>query len=236
MVWYQFIDDKLQGNGLLGDNIIGTVASVSLNWKNRTIPVNNVDIVGGVIQSWLSGWFDQEKIIHQANPATQTWPDFWLPMISPQNYCINMPIEVKSFKKGASPAFDISDFDLYIKSVALDSKKLDCDYLVFEYDVLPTGIVLTQYWWKKVWEIVGRKQNTSLVTTQNRERNGRYIPNNLRPFKFFSNQARTHRINSRLEYAELLHSTCLYYYPAIHNPMWLNTLKNNYFQINNENL
>lgn len=233
MLWYQFIDDKLQGNQLIGANIIGTPASVQLNWQSQSVLVNNVDIVGGVIQSWLSIWFTQEGIFHQVNPATQTWPDFWIP-INTTNGIVNMPIEVKSFKKGASPAFDISDFDLYIRSITQDPSKLNCDYLIFEYEVLPTGVVLTQYWWKKVWQIVGRKKNTHLVTTQNRERNGVYIPNNLRPFKFFSSKATTHHINSRLEFAQLLNSTCLNFYPTTHSPMWLSNLRQNYLMMTSE--
>lgn len=233
MTWYQPIDDKLQGNGLLGNNIIGTLASVNLNWQNNIISVNNVDIVGGVIQSWLSTWFTQEGILHQVNPATQTWPDFLIPIMN-NNVTVMMPIEVKSFKRGASPAFDISDFDLYVNSITQNPNKLNCDYLIFEYDVLPTGIMLTRYWWKKVWQIVGRKQNTNLVTTQNRERDGRYIPNNLRPFKFFSTRATSHPINSRLEFVQLLNTTCLNFYPLTHNSMWLTNLINNYFRMNNE--
>ena len=115
-----------------------------------------------------------------------------------------------------------------------DPKKLNCDYLIFEYEVLPTGVVLTQYWWKKVWQIVGRKKNTHLVTTQNRERNGVYIPNNLRPFKFFSSKATTHHINSRLEFAQLLNSTCLNFYPTTHSPMWLSNLSQNYLMMTSE--
>lgn len=69
MLWYQFIDDKLQGNQLIGANIIGTPASVQLNWQGQSVLVNNVDIVGGVIQSWLSIWFTQEGISHQVNPG-----------------------------------------------------------------------------------------------------------------------------------------------------------------------
>lgn len=58
MLWYQFIDDKLQGNQLIGANIIGTPASVQLNWQGQSVLVNNVDIVGG--ERW-SHLFEQLK-------------------------------------------------------------------------------------------------------------------------------------------------------------------------------
>lgn len=218
-MWYQFINDKLQGNNLNGQNIIGTVASVNLHWSGVTLPINNTDIVGGVIQSWLSAWFSQENISHTPNPLTQQWPDFWIPILVSPNQILNFPLEVKCFKKGGGPAFDISDFNLYINSLTLDPKKLDCMYLIFEYEILSHGIMLTRYWWKNVWEVVGN--SNSLVTLQTRKRGANIVPNNLRPYTFYSNRTGCLAISSRLEFIQLLHATCSYY-DSSHDPCWIN--------------
>lgn len=233
MVWYQFIDDKLQGNNLNGQNIIGTTASVNLHWQNMVLPVNNVDIVGGVIQSWLSAWFHQENIHHIPNPATQTWPDFWIPISISASQIVNLPIEVKSFKKGASPAFDISDFSLYIDSIALNPMKLDCIYLIFEYEISPNGIMLTRYWWKNVWEIVG--DTNGLVTLQTRKRGKITVPNNLRPYTFYSSRASCLPILSRLDFVKRLDSTCKFYDP-LHDVNWVNDIAIKYTQLTQQPL
>ncbi len=234
MVWYQFIDDKLQGNNLNGQNIIGTIASVNLHWQNMVLPVNNVDIVGGVIQSWLSAWFYQENIHHIPNPATQAWPDFWIPITILPNQLVNFPIEVKSFKKGAGPAFDISDFHLYVKSLSNNPIKLDSIYLIFEYEVLMTGIRLTRYWWKNVWEIVGN--SNGLVTLQTRKRTeGDIVPNNLRPYTFYSNRAGCLPIISRLNFVQLLDATCKHYDPT-HDINWAQDVSNKYSILTNQPL
>lgn len=227
MAWYQFIDDKLQGNNLHGQNIIGTAASINLHWNNIALPINNTDIVGGVIQSWLSSWFVQEQIIHKPNPSTQQWPDFWIPISISLNQTINFPIEVKCFKKGGGPAFDISDFNLYINSITQDPSKLDCIYLIFEYEILPNGFKLTRYWWRNVWQIVGN--SNGFVTLQTRKRGKDILPNNLRPYTFYSIRPNCLPILSRLDFVQRLDFTCNNY-DSSHNPNWINIVSTLYTQ------
>ena len=58
------------------------------------------DIVGNVIQEWLQGWLDKNKIFYSVNKNSQMPPDFFLSEDKTKSL-----LEVKAFNRSASPGF-----------------------------------------------------------------------------------------------------------------------------------
>lgn len=120
------------------------------------IVVHQKDVVGNIIQEWLSEFFNKRKIEYQLNENTQTPPDFFL---DPSDLTKNL-LEVKAFNQNLTPAFDIADFIMYIEEIIEKPYMLNVDYLIFAYDMNQDGIVtIKNCWLKKVWEITRRMRD-----------------------------------------------------------------------------
>lgn len=114
------------------------------------IVVKQKDVVGNIIQEWLQGWLENNKISYTVNENSQMPPDFFL---NPEDKTKNL-LEVKAFNINASPGFDIADFRMYSQEIINKPYMLDVDYLIFGYDMSDSGIVtIKNFWLKKVWEI-----------------------------------------------------------------------------------
>ncbi len=158
----------LDQSGIRGAEIIlkGRVSNVEFEVKNK-------DIMGGVIQSWFENFLNRNEI-KWYDRGTQTYPDFIL-----EN---NEYLEVKCYFKDATPAFDLANFKSFIDSVIKDPKRLNSDYLIFNYSFGDT-IDIHNYFCKKIWEMTADQKTGKYkgqITAQTKK--GTIV--NLRPYNF----------------------------------------------------
>lgn len=120
------------------------------------IIVKQKDVVGNIIQEWISGWLDKRGIEYAPSCNTQMPPDFYL---DKEDKTHNL-LEVKAFNRNAGPGFDIADFRMYQEEIIAKPYMLHADYLIFGYNMSEDGIVtIKDIWLKKVWEITRRMDN-----------------------------------------------------------------------------
>ena len=128
------------------DKILSMSGKIKFFFGGVNIVVKQKDIVGNVIQEWLQGWLDKNKIFYSVNPNSQMPPDFFLSEDKTKNL-----LEVKAFNRNASPGFDIADFRMYAQEIINKPYMLHADYLIFGYDMSDEGIVtIKDLWLKKV--------------------------------------------------------------------------------------
>ncbi len=140
------------------DKILSMSGKIEFFLGGVNIVVKQKDIVGNVIQEWLQGWLDKNKIFYSVNPNSQMPPDFFLSKDKTKNL-----LEVKAFNRNASPGFDIADFRMYSQEIISKPYMLHADYLIFGYDMSDKGIVtIKDLWLKKVWEITRSMENWAL--------------------------------------------------------------------------
>ena len=144
---------------LLNDeNILDMSGKIQFFFGGVNIIVKQKDVVGSVIQEWLQGWMDKNKIFYSVNENSQMPPDFFLSEDKTKNL-----LEVKAFNWNASPGFDIADFRMYANEIINKPYMLNVDYLIFGYDMNDSGIVtIRDLWLKKVWEITRSMENWAL--------------------------------------------------------------------------
>ena len=132
------------------DKILEMSGKIKFFFGEVNIVVKQKDVVGNIIQEWLQGWLENNKISYTVNENSQMPPDFFL---NPEDKTKNL-LEVKAFNINASPGFDIADFRMYSQEIINKPYMLDVDYLIFGYDMSDSGIVtIKNFWLKKVWEI-----------------------------------------------------------------------------------
>ena len=132
------------------DKILEMSGKIKFFFGEVNIVVKQKDVVGNIIQEWLQGWLENNKISYTVNENSQMPPDFFL---NPEDKTKNL-LEVKAFNINASPGFDIADFRMYSQEIINKPYMLDVDYLIFGYDMSDSGIVtIKNFCLKKVWEI-----------------------------------------------------------------------------------
>ena len=140
------------------DKILSMSGKIEFFFGGVNIIVKQKDIVGNVIQEWLQGWLDKNKIFYSVNKNSQMPPDFFLSEDKTKNL-----LEVKAFNRSASPGFDIADFRMYAQEIINKPYMLHADYLIFGYDMSDEGFVtIKDLWLKKVWEITRSMENWAL--------------------------------------------------------------------------
>lgn len=135
-------------NKLLNDDkLLELEGQIKFYLGSVDIIVKQKDVVGNIIQEWLQGWLEKNKIDFAPSENTQMPPDFFL---DPEDRTVNL-LEVKAFNRQASPGFDIADFRMYQEEIIEKPYMLDADYLIFGYDMSDEGIVtIKDLWLKKV--------------------------------------------------------------------------------------
>lgn len=162
---------------LIDKNIKKTRVEIICRVGGAEFEVRNKDIMGNLIQSWLEVFLDHNKIRWDAPSNTQKYPDFILDD--------NQFMELKCWFKDATPAFDLANFKSLVNDLTINPKRLDSDYLIFNYGFDESGITINDFWVKKIWEITKiptgkRSQNYNLISSQIKK--GTIY--NLRPFNF----------------------------------------------------
>jgi len=162
-------------------HIRGTEIFIRAKVNDLEFDIKNKDIMGGLIQSWFEKFLDKNGIKWH-DRGTQTYPDFIL-----EN---NEYLEVKCYFKDATPAFDLANFKSFIDSVIKDPKRLNSDYLVFNYNFDDT-IGIHDYFCKKIWEMTADHSTGKYkgqITAQVKK--GTIV--NLRPYNFIKYPERSY--------------------------------------------
>ena len=174
---------------LIDAGIIGATGETYFTLHGMPTLVRDSSIVGNVIQEWLKAFMTSKKIPFRIKPNTQEFPDF---LMNSKNDQIDL-IEVKCFKK--SPNFDVANFLAYGRSLTTAPYRLDEDYLIFKYEENDTGIVITDIWLKKVWEICSASERSPLKIQWKQN-----VPNNIRPSTWYARKPKFSSFNTRLEF------------------------------------
>lgn len=184
--------------------------------------VFNKDILGSLIQSWLEEVLNKNKI-SWSDKGTQKYPDFIL-----EN---NQYLEVKTYNKDATPGFDIANFKGLIDDLVINPKRLNSDYIIFNYifdenieennkednnknnsnphelinknSKTETKIILNDYWIKKIWEITRIPIGNKKNKISAQVKQGTIF--NLRPYNFVINPEDC--IKDRIQFVEQLKKT-----------------------------
>lgn len=179
---------------LLSQNIIGCCGKVFFEIQNLKYQINDNSIIGNVIQAWLQSFMQANNIHYRLVENTQEFPDFYLDEISNSTNLL----EVKCFTKSAN--FDVANFLAYCRSIIEKPYRLDADYLIFEYETSDIGIIISNIWLKKVWEICGASERSSVKIQWKQGQ-----PYNIRPANWYGNgKIQYPPFKSRLEFVKAL--------------------------------
>jgi hypothetical protein len=162
------ICDELRSSG-----IIGKPGSIIFELGGICIDIDNKDVMGGILQSWLGAWFESKNFDIEPDLETQKFPDF--------NFSNGMKLELKTFDSEKGPAFDIANFNSYVRSLLKTPERLDFEYLVLSYKFVNTAVSIEQVWAKKVWELCGSSE-TNVLNLQ--KKNG--VVYNIRPKNWYN--------------------------------------------------
>lgn len=120
--------------------------SIQFVLKDFRIDVEQNNIVGNILEEWLSKWLTERDIPHVHN-LKQSSPDFWL---NPKDHTTDW-LEIKSFM--SNPGFDVAAFRSFINLIIDEPYKLQSDYLLIKYKMEGGIITIEDCWLKKIWEI-----------------------------------------------------------------------------------
>ncbi|MCL2445017.1 NgoBV family restriction endonuclease [Candidatus Saccharibacteria bacterium] len=210
----QQLFDELQKHG-----IIGATGRISVELLNVECDVNEKSAVGDLLQEWLGAWMTEVGFYHRTGPNTQEFPDFYLGETDTADL-----LEVKSFNFNATPAFDVANFDAYVRSVTEKAYRIDADYLIFGYTLTEHGLKVEQVWLKKIWEITCPSEAYALKT-QNKQ--SKII--NIRPYDFKNMSRGFQPFANRREFVEAIRLT-LASYPMRTMPAqdWIEAVQTSY--------
>ena len=160
---------------LIKSNIQNTRVQMICKVQDIEFEILNKDIVGNVIQSWMEVFLNENNISWNAPKTTQSYPDFIL--------ADNQYMELKCWFKEATPAFDLANFKSLVTDLLINPKRLESDYLVFNYGYDNSGVSINNFWIKKIWELTKIPKTgycRDLISSQVKE--GTIY--NLRPYNF----------------------------------------------------
>lgn len=154
--------------GATGESIF-TLNQIAVKMKSR-------DSIGNLLQDWLEEWFKINSIKYSVLENTQEFPDYKLYFKNQEE----LSLEVKSWNFSASPAFDLANFESYIKRIEENPKILFAKYLIFGYSISAEGeIKINELYLKNIWELTGPATKRPL-TIQMKEK----VIYNIRPKNF----------------------------------------------------
>jgi hypothetical protein len=162
---------------LKSENLQAQTGRIEVFFAGITLLVKDKSSVGNLLQEWFGLWLQSKNIFFRQKTNTQEFPDFLLDPASNQESLL----EIKVFDAGASPNFDIANFDAYTRSLRTHAYRLNADYLIFAYSLEDGVLKVTDFWLKKIWEISGTS-STRPIRVQ--EKQQKIV--NLRPIKWFA--------------------------------------------------
>ncbi len=143
---------------------------IYLDFDGIKTNITSKDIVGNSLQDWFGEWLKVNNFSWSPGIHSQNWPDFILEDGS--------HLELKTFNHDASPAFDLANFDAFIRSLYDGNiERIDTPHLVFSYKVNANGYLqITDFWNKFIWELTGPSP-TNIIELQVKQGS----PINIRP-------------------------------------------------------
>ena len=127
--------------------------NIQFNLKDFQIVVKQPNVVGNIIEEWLSDYWLEHKKYNVIHNLGQTAPDFWF---DPDNKEHEL-LEIKCFDYiNRGPSFDIANFQSYIREIVDKPYRLHSKYLAIGYgmDVESGLVTIHQVWLKNVWEFL----------------------------------------------------------------------------------
>jgi len=205
-------------NRLIQSGIINSTGNITFNLNGISIQIESKDSIGNMIQEWIQSWAITNDIYLRANPLTQEFPDFYLSQYDDRNF-----LEIKSFDFNAGANFDVANFEAYFRSLIVQPKKLDADYLIFAYTINNGVLSIEHVFLKKIWEICTNSANWDLKMQVSHG-----IVKNIRPISFSQN-ARFTPFANKVLFLEAIQSVLNQYGTTanIHSN-WLNNFRTAY--------
>jgi len=205
---------------LLNNSILHSMGKIEFELAGTKVTIKTTDTVGNSIQNWLGGWFHKNNIYYDEPENTQEFPDFYL---SKENKLASM-LEVKAFRYEASPAFDIANYESYVKSISEKPYRLFADYLIFGYSMDDnTGYIeIKKIWLKKIWEIAGSSERYALNTQVKKN-----VIYNIRPNGKFKTDQKGPFANKE-QFLKAIYQTQEKYRGKESADAWKNEIKNSY--------
>lgn len=176
--------EKLNESG-----IVGATGTTHFELHGIKTLVQDNSVIGNVIQEWLGEFMKLHNINYTVPDNTQEFPDYFVDESNGDHGLL----EVKCFKK--SPNFDIANFMAYCRSLSEQPRRLDAQYLIFEYAPTDNGIVIKRLWLKKVWEITcaSERAHVKIQWKQNQAVN-------IRPATWYAKSSQYPAFATRKEY------------------------------------
>ena len=204
------------------DSIVGKSGKIVFGLNKIQVIIDSKDIIGTVLQSWLSKWMSQNNYSFKCKPNTQEFPDFMLDVNNPRKDIL----EVKAFDYDASPNFDVANFEAYCNSLKTDAYRIDADYLIFGYSLHPDSLDITveNIWLLKIWGITGPSNRFPVRVQAKRD-----MIYNIRPINWYSLRSRFGAFASREKFITSLYLTLMTYSKTKDESHgWLRTVCDNY--------
>jgi len=176
--------EKLKKSG-----IVGATGTTHFELHGIKTQVQDSSVIGNVIQEWLAAFMSMHKITYTVPDNSQGFPDY---IVAESNGDHGL-LEVKCFKK--SPNFDIANFMAYCRSLSEEPRRLDAQYLIFEYAPNNGCIVIKNIWLKKVWELTGASERAAVKIQWKQNQ-----AVNIRPATWYSKNTKYPPFTTRKDY------------------------------------
>jgi len=181
---------------LEADGIYSATGKITMELNGISVVCKQHDTIGNLLQEWLCDYL-RHKGIYFRPPEGQKFPDFYLSESNLTGLC-----EMKSFLYPRSPAFDVANFQTYIRSLREHPERLDTDYLIVNYTATEGKIGIKQMWLKKVWEITGPAEGYALKC----QRKNRQLVN-IRPATWTTNRSKFPPFNNPVLFLRAISET-----------------------------
>ena len=197
--------------------------NIQFNLKDFQIIVKQPNVVGNIIEEWLSDYWLEHKKYNVIHNLGQTAPDFWF---DPDNKEHEL-LEIKCFDYiNRGPSFDIANFQSYIREIIDKPYRLHSKYLAIGYgmDVESGLVTIHQVWLKNVWELCCSSANRPIKVQEKKN-----VIYNIRPSVWYGNRSNFPTFESLEDFLAAIDQTIYAYNqtrPIAEN--WLKNLKESY--------
>lgn len=197
--------------------------NIQFNLKDFQIVVKQPNVVGNIIEEWLSDYWLEHKKYSVIHNLGQTAPDFWF---DPENKEHEL-LEIKCFDYlNRGPGFDIANFQSYIREIIDKPYRLHSKYLAIGYGMdIETGTVtIYQVWLKNVWEMCCASSNRPIKVQEKKN-----VIYNIRPSVWYGNRSSFPTFETLEDFLAAIEQTIYDYNQT--RPIaehWLKNLKDNY--------
>lgn len=157
--------------------------NIQFKLNDFQIVVKQPNVVGNIIEEWLSDYWMENKQYNIIHNLGQTAPDFWF---DPDNKEHEL-LEIKCFDYiNRGPGFDIANFQSYIREIVDKPYRLHSKYLAIGYGMdIESGIVtIHQVWLKKVWELCSSSNKRPIKVQEKKN-----VIYNIRPSVWYGNRS-----------------------------------------------